>query len=247
MKFHNIYLIWIGDIIPNYVQYVVKYYAYINQHCNVEFIHINNNILNDIFYNRKNDFKYYNILYNSIYSILDQDFKYLNFINTQKKIYGKNIRFIQLLSDIFRLELLNTMSGIYVDCDTFPIKPFSKELFNLKNFIVERYYNTNHGKKYNVKYLDNYFIGVNSEQIYNLSEQSHIKLLQTNKNFENDIGYLYRKKLFLQQKLLQQHFSLNIGKDVQNFYIEHYHLNTWNLDSKIFYNKTPLCIFDKLL
>jgi hypothetical protein len=69
------------------------------------------------------------------------------------------------------------MSGIYVDCDTFPIKPFSKELFNLENFIVERYYNTNHGKEYNVKYLDNYFIGVNSEQIYNLSEQSCIKLL----------------------------------------------------------------------
>jgi len=67
-----------------------------------------------------------------IFDILNKNEKYKNILNKtymyilqhQEVFYGKEIRFIQLLSDIYRLRIIQEFGGIYVDCDTFPLKPF---------------------------------------------------------------------------------------------------------------------------
>jgi mannosyltransferase OCH1-like enzyme len=68
--------------------------------------------------------------------------------------------FIQTLADIFRLAVLNKYGGIYLDCDTYPLKPFDSLLMT-KNFTVARHtYN-------NIIIPDSFFMGkdVNTEHI----------------------------------------------------------------------------------
>jgi hypothetical protein len=61
------------------------------------------------------------------------------------------------------LEIINTYGGIYLDLDTFPLKPFDDKLLQKEFFTVRRHYDnlaalknaeTNIGS-------DNYFIGGN--------------------------------------------------------------------------------------
>ena len=41
-----------------------------------------------------------------------------------KFLYENKLNFLQILSDIYRFELIRENGGIYVDCDTVPIAPF---------------------------------------------------------------------------------------------------------------------------
>ena len=45
-------------------------------------------------------------------------------------IYGKRMKNIMLLSDIFRLGLLNAFGGIYIDVDSVPAKCFDDALMS---------------------------------------------------------------------------------------------------------------------
>jgi mannosyltransferase OCH1-like enzyme len=67
-------------------------------------------------------------------------------------IYGKNIKNIMLISDIFRLELLNTFGGIYIDIDSLPSITFDEQLLFYNRFCVSR----KSGQKI---ISDNYFMG----------------------------------------------------------------------------------------
>lgn len=53
-----------------------------------------------------------------------------------------HLRFIQNLADVYRMSLLNEYGGIYLDADTFPIRPFDDALL-AKPFNVTRSYNNN--------------------------------------------------------------------------------------------------------
>jgi len=52
--------------------------------------------------------------------------------------------------------LINTYGGIYVDCDTYPIKPFDEKLLAMENFCV-------YDKIENFHEANNYFIGSNKK------------------------------------------------------------------------------------
>lgn len=67
-------------------------------------------------------------------------------------IYGKKMKNIMLLSDIFRLGLLNAFGGIYIDADSVPAKHFDDALMSNKRFCVCR---ESGGKTF----PDNYFMG----------------------------------------------------------------------------------------
>ena len=64
------------------------------------------------------------------------------------------LNFIQILADIFRLEVLNEYGGIYLDCDTFPIKSFDYTLLKYDQFTVSQ-----HMKYTNTIMPDQFFIG----------------------------------------------------------------------------------------
>lgn len=100
------------------------------------------------------------------------------------------------------MEILNEYGGIYVDCDTFPIKPFDDRL-SCKNFIAQHDYKIGYGKnaKY-VKYIDNYFIGIMPNcDFYDLEDirLAHIECNTCSKGL--DAAYMHRKKLFYTCKL----------------------------------------------
>jgi len=55
--------------------------------------------------------------------------------------------------------LVSTFGGIYVDCDTFPMKPFDDALLQMQQFTVARHYD-NDAKLINKNIgIDNYFFG----------------------------------------------------------------------------------------
>lgn len=240
-----LYLIWLGNAIPTYVENVLMLYKTYNPHFTIEFIHFS---LHDIAetYNNKCDLKYSDILKQSMQYLIDKDNKYHDFISEQVHVYGKNIRAIQILSDIFRLELVNTYGGIYVDCDTVPLRSFDDKLLSYNKFTVTRHYDTGYLYKTNIEYIDNYFIGSNGQkngQITNLiNDVNLISLLQTDKNWYSNVFYKYRKSMFYKNKLtIEMLQNLN-----SPFYIEHYHDNNWKQikNKKI---RTPICCLDKFL
>lgn len=78
--------------------------------------------------------------------------KYSVYIKNQLMIYGKKMKNIMLLSDIFRLGLLNAFGGIYVDVDSVPAKHFDDDLMSNERFCVCR-------KSGGKMFPDNYFMG----------------------------------------------------------------------------------------
>ena len=150
----------------------------------------------------------------------------------QEDFYGKDIRFIQLLSDIYRIQLIDYYGGIYVDCDTFPLKPFDEKIISLTSFLVQRHYSNVLGK-------DNYFIGCQKDNFY----KNTTKLLQTDSNWHANIQYLIRKKKFFDNTLkysdIQKYTDIN-----KDFYIEHYFDGNWKNKNGLI--RTQRCFLDKL-
>ena len=214
----NIFLIWFGNNIPPYVLFSVNMYKKINSDFNVVFIHkpfnyIQNNINLNINY-QQNEFE----------KILQYGFNILkNIYNAVYKYYEYHNIYI-LFSDIIRLLLLNIYGGIYVDCDTFPIRKFDDQLLSYNAFNVVSYTYAN-------KLIDdNFFIGKN--KFYNtINIQQFIKrrkinietkkILQSHQQYTNSIQFLIYKKMFFScDNTLYQ--KLANDKKLNNFYIQHF-------------------------
>ena len=83
-----------------------------------------------------------------------------------------------MLADIYRLEILNEFGGIYLDCDTYPLKKFDDKLLE-KSFIVQTYINTiNNNKVFSHVISDNYFIGLDKNiKLYNYKQDNIERIL----------------------------------------------------------------------
>lgn len=231
-------MIWLGDHIPSYVQFSISAYKQANPSFNIKLVHYN---LKDIkaAYIGKDQTIYGKLLHEVIVDILSRNQKYESILNKtymyilqhQETFYGKEIRFIQLLSDIYRLRLVKEFGGIYVDCDTFPLKPFDSQLLQLSSFIVKRHYNNNASDN---TADDNYFLG----SVLGADMQNSTKLLQTDNRWWSSVQYLINKKKF---------YSLNL-KYVERLgqpnYIQHYFDGNWkNKNGRI---RTQKCFLDEL-
>jgi len=119
------------------------------------------------------------------------------------------------------MRLINAIGGIYVDCDTYPIKPFDDELLAKQCFVASHLYHTPYYKQY-VRYIDNFFMGSDGKehQIIDLEDNS-ICNVECEPEIQS-LGFMKRKYDFF--KLRIDSCSLNNEKD---YYIEHYCANTW--------------------
>ena len=222
----QLFFIWLGDNKPNYVDFSVRTFKKVNPDFNVTLLHYNINTIENLNQsNCKNDFDI--CLYNCIQAILYKN-KYKSAI---KEYLSYKRKFCQILCNIYRLEILTKFGGIYLDCDTFPNKPFDDFLLNRKHFTAytyHRFFDTQNRHK------DCHFLG----SIGNLYYDNYYKL-EDNINTQ-EIGYLdnlewNKKRLdFFQCKL---EYKLDIDKN----YIEHYYDFTWNPDNC----RTPICKYDK--
>ena len=233
----NIFFIWLGNNIPSYALYAVQAFKQANNNFHIQLVHktineIENVNVSDIIDQCLLDS--INIIFNK-YKIPKQ---YKEYVNNQKKIYGNDIRFIQLLSDIFRVQLTNSIGGIYLDCDTVPNKPFDDILLS-NDFCVTRHYNNNYISQ------DNYFFGITKKNnindflipipYENRINQKYKLICQTIPNIQNNIKFIYQKSLFFRSKLLYKTYLFNT-----EFYINHYYNKNWKFNVC----KIPICKYD---
>ena len=236
-----LHFIWLGNQIPSYANFSINAFKTVNPAFEVNFIHYTIKEIEDVVSLSDQELDCNSkILKKTINSIIGKDKLYNSILQHCKK---SNLRFIQVLSDIYRLEILNQYGGIYLDCDCFPIKSFDEDILQ-KQFIVTRHLNDNFIVN------DNYFIGSNNnvnnifDKLWDIFDEKNTirinRILQTENKWWKNINYLILKKKFIECKLkFGESFSNS------NFYIDHYAINTWKNDCHGI--QTPLCKFDKLL
>ena len=232
-------MIWLGDIIPNYVNFAVNEYQFINYDYNINFITFSFQDIYEIWNNKRclniND----SILYRSIdilFNTYNYQYYYKYVVNAVNQLY--NNRLLMKICDIFKMEILNEYGGIYVDCDTFPIRKFDYDLLKLGNFEVVTYYG-------NILKEDNFFIGRNTKTMSNenfyinryIKNTTLHNVFYQNKNKNNTLKYLINRKNFFDCTL--EHNSYSFSK---NNYLDHYYDNTWkrknNIINTLYLNNT---------
>ena len=184
----HLFFIWIGNNVPNYVNFSINSFKKFNPDFEIEFIHESS------IYNDNKDFK-------ECLEILKEKNHYSNIYNTEwrartlsKTETSRNIRF----SDALRHYIINKYGGIYLDCDTYPIKPFDDKLLNYKSFGIKTlmmnspwnwndifffFFEKNMVFTKNRKLFNTYSYG--NEKI--LSNRAHEKFYQNRLNFTNCI------------------------------------------------------------
>lgn len=219
----NIFMVWLGDNIPSYAKLSLDAYKVANPDFNVQLVHYDMQHILSV-YNGNISTVLEELLHIAIEKVLKED-KALS-VN-DKRVFKhfqalrniQPIRFVQILSDLYRLEIISKFGGIYVDCDTFPLKPFDAALLQKQQFTVTRHYDTI--AKYVEKNIgiDNYFFGSVASESLEITTQ----LLQTANKWWTDIKYLINKTKFYNLELKY------IPKYNQPFYIEHYFDGNWKI------------------
>ena len=190
-----LHFIWLGPNKPNYVNFAIDTFKKVNHDFEINFIEEI-----DI-ENPKN-------------SIVKQTIDYM--LSTKYKI-PENKRFIGQLSIELRYILIYKYGGIYLDCDTFPIKPFDDKLLNCKKFQITR--------SYDAGYINEevFFLG-KDPNYFNTKEQL---LYPVNSN-DNDPKYSQLKEKFFNLTLKYgEHYS-----NIQYCYIDHFNDFSCNIQSK---------------
>lgn len=83
----------------------------------------------------------------------------------RQKQFKNNIIFNTAFSDAFRFYLVDTYGGIYVDCDTLPVKPFDTLLLKEKYFQCQGHWD-------GADHPDLYFSEVQLEIIHRCQKKS---------------------------------------------------------------------------
>lgn len=149
----RIFMVWLGNAVPAYAHMAVDMFRLAYAGYDIEFIRYKVDDLRQIRDGRVNS-----DIDNAMYGVMREVFdlgkgsRYSGYIENQRTIYGKNMKNIMLLSDIFRLELLNAFGGVYIDVDSVPGRFFDDELLSKDRFCVCRV----SGKR---TIPDNYFMG----------------------------------------------------------------------------------------
>jgi len=181
----RLFFIWIGKDIPQYVNFCINAFRKTNPDFEIEFVH-ENSINNDNL-----DFKEVSDILKDkesiYYKIWSSPFKKRNLNHST---ISRNIWF----SDILRIYLVNKYGGIYLDCDTYPIKPFDNKLLSLKCFNIMTKNRKNEG------YTDCFFIGSQIGEYFK-NKRTHI-LTNVFSNYEiktdkvNSVFYKNRNNFF---------------------------------------------------
>lgn len=213
----KIFMVWLGDRVPSYASFSARAFQQVNPDFELVFIHRTVQDLEDIWNGKLADPP----LKRALSRVLQENED--SYVKWQREFYGGAVRFLQLLADVARVEILNQYGGIYVDCDTFPIVPFDDSLLSHHFFCVKR----KSGVGTN-SFLDNFFLGKSSssrivEDPYHIEGSflvDHTKRCETIPQY-----YLLKRKFFAGQ--------LEIGEHVlsASCYVDHYCSRTWKQNS----------------
>ena len=215
-----IYFIWFGKEKPDYSINSFNNFKNVNCTYSIEYIYER-----DPFNSSNKDIKICLDLINTKGTFY---YKFYNRSFAKKHQFSSNGIFTRL-SACLRFYLLYTYGGIYLDCDTFPIKPFDEELLNNKGFCCTVEYN---GLLYN----DIYFMGsCENTNIFDINNL--VYHAPKDQNVEKNIYKLPILKVneLLNTKRYKQLFDkfikceLRYGETLMNnnYYIDHYFKNEW--------------------
>lgn len=227
----NIFHLWIGDNpVMDYAYFSHDTYKKINPDFNCIFYIINSEHVNDI-KNTKN--QKLDVIDECIYDAICQHKNLLkDLMNTSYfhtcKYYTRILRTINIedidptkpiiFNEIMRLEILEHIGGIYVDCDTFPIKPFDDKLLKSKNFQCTSY-RTAPGI-----FRDSFFSGMEKGSDVNNVLCDLYPMKNYTKENVKDINYINLNKKFYNLKLKYgEHYE-----DPNLCYIDHYRNYSWS-------------------
>ena len=234
----RLFFVWFGNSAPDYAEFSIGNFMNVNPDFEIVRVFRSVREIEDI---GSSDFdfksRYDAQIRRCIDSLLGKNGFYGDYVGNQRKVYGDNLRFIQILSDLVRMELLNEHGGIYLDCDTFPVKPFDEELLSTGRFCVARHYESNS------IFPDNYFIGsepASSTGRWEFPLRRHegvVELLQTIPNWHSKLKFVENRIKFRRRSLKYGEWSL-----YPEFYIDHFNSLSW---SSLNASAIPFCKFDR--
>ncbi len=244
----QLFFIWFGNNQPKYIDYSINSFKKVNPDFKVDLIRYT---IKDVINCDDSTLKYCrDLIFKTKKGIKN---KYFDFINHRIK---SQFNFIQILSDFLRFELLYYYGGIYLDCDTFPVKPFDNKLLAMNSFSQSVLCMRN--KKYNIKnlhddmtsyydidfmknisnyhlytYTDIYFVGLcknytSNEIIFTESAENKNPLTPPwIRNFDNSKDFKNLRKKFLECKL-------ELFKDILFYsqYVIHFPGRNWQKNYK---------------
>lgn len=196
----NIFIVWLGNNVPLYVNNVINTFKSVNPDFNVIFIHKDVKTIENIFYNGEYHDEYEKLM-------IWHTKHAFNRIVEKKK--GKP--FLMDLYDTYRFGLLCKYGGISVDCDMFPIKPFDDKLLSNDYFKMRRIHN---GKEY----IEGGFCGCVRRS--KLKDLTVIGCIRDTELLTKEL----QDKFYLGTLRYGEHYS----KDEDGNYVEHYGKSTWN-------------------
>jgi len=216
----QLHFIWVGQVLPNWAAYAYDAYVKMNPTFNFNFIQIkefhggllDSSVTYDYHTNDECLVNVPQVITNLLKNLKNEDsfiyWKYKQ--NTQSlKITNLNV----MLSDLLRFQILNMYGGIYVDCDTFPIKPFDDKLLNRKQFFALSYYG-------GIKLVrDNFFLGSEEDKWIDFRYRNF-------RDMTYPISYKIRESSNF-MKFFNCELTLDEPSYTKHGYIDHFFLRSW--------------------
>ena len=218
----QLFFIWIGEQIPSFASYSLEAFRSLNPKFSIDFLHYTNN---DIVTCQDSVINYVkSLIFKTKQGINNKYYRYI------KHRIDSKFNFIQILSDVIRFEYLYYYGGIYLDCDTFPVRPFDDKLLDHTEFDVTISWGQN---QFIIR--DVFFLGKCPKTYLEKNPPKYTLLYP---HTETGKYHELKKKFF--------DCTLKYGEyygDPKFYYINHYHDFTWNPKNL----KVPLCKWDDIL
>ena len=240
-----IHFIWVGETIPQYCLNSINKFKKSNPLFEVNLLHttideIQTSTQIDIQETRDSIFETINGKQNRWSIYINKYIKY-------------NLTFISIFTDLLRFVLLDRYGGIYLDCDTWPVKPFDEELLNRDSFFVTRMENYFYRDSFFMgfkrgflgnKFINTTYINFNGSQ-FDIKQSENkftdkIRVKLCNNIFNYSVPSLIDSKLysidknkFLSGRLnkfehyLNQSNLIEQRSFIENYYIDHYFIKSW--------------------
>lgn len=207
----RLFFIWLGNQVPSYASASMQAFQQVNPDFEIALLHYTDAQLEKIWHGEVQDPPLRRALQRVLMMADD-------YVRWQAEFYGSSLHFLQLLSDVARIEVLNEHGGIYLDCDTFPISKFDDNLLSNDFFVVQR---KSRGMQV---FLDNFFLGksLTSPRIESPYAVDNPYLVDDTIPFLNTPKHCLLKRKFFE-------CSLEVGEHVlpASSYVDHYFHGSW--------------------
>ncbi len=211
----NLFFVWIGEDTPKYCNFCVDNFKRINPDFKIHYLkYTKKDIENykDLKENTEFDTLFKKSMDDTLFLKTKQAIRY------KKKVYTKFI-VLSFLS-VFKINLLTKYGGIFLDLDTYPIKPFDEKLLSLDSFYVDSFHRNNFS--YKKRNPDQYFIGCQKGSKYEEHRDFSVALPHQDPFFRRNKKFLELRDKFL-------NCTLKDGERYtdKDWYIDHYAAGDW--------------------